>query len=119
MLLSEFLDKLRTKPQDISFDDTMATIDSLYEFCPSTFKNGDLTNPAGCNSGSCKLFAFALRHQLTEEQTLACFGDFYREDVLKHPDADDHQNIRNFMQTGWNGINFIGQPLLPKTSKIF
>ena len=119
MLLSEFLNKLRTTPKEINFDETMSAIDSLYEFCPSTFRNGALTNPAGSNSGSCKLFAFALRHNLTSEQTLACFGDYYREDVLKKPDADDHQNIRNFVENGWNGISFVGQPLLPKSTRVF
>jgi len=119
MLLSEFLKKLRTTPQEISFDETMSAIDSLYEFCPSTFRNGTLTNPAGSNSGSCKLFAFALRHNLTIEQTLACFGDYYRDEVLKQPEEDNHKNIRNFIQSGWNGISFIGQPLMPKTARIF
>ncbi|GAK84871.1 type III effector HopPmaJ [Vibrio ponticus] len=39
------------------------------------------------------------------------FGDFYRKDVLGNPDGDDHQNIRNFIAHGWNGIKFEGQAL--------
>ena len=114
MILSAFLDKLENSPQEIEFEETIATIERLYEFCPTTFKNGDVTNPAGVNSGSCKLFAFALRHGLSHEQTLACFGRYYREDVLNNPGGDDHANIRSFMQHSWNGISFIGQPLIPK-----
>ena len=48
------------------------------------------------------------------EPTLACFGAFYTEDVLKNPDGTDHQNIRNFMKTGWDGIAFYGEPLTLK-----
>jgi hypothetical protein len=34
--------------------------------------------------------------------------------VLKHPEATDHQNIRNFMKTGWEGIRFEGEALKAK-----
>ena len=33
------------------------------------------------------------------------WGQYYR-DVLKNPDGDDHQNIRNFMKYGWEGVPF-------------
>src|SRR3546814_975311 len=48
---------------------------------------------------------------LSEAETLACFGCFYREDVLKNPDGTDHQNIRNFMRSGWGGVAFGERPL--------
>jgi hypothetical protein len=35
--------------------------------------------------------------------------------VLKHPEGTDHQNIRNFIKTGWNGIEFSGSALVRKT----
>ena len=57
----------------------------------------------GENSGSCKIFAFAQLHHLDEASTLACFGAYYRDDVLKHPQGSDHQNIRQFINTGWQG----------------
>ncbi len=53
-------------------------------------------------------------HDLNEQQTLACFGDYYRIDVLQHPEAQDHQNIRNFIQFGWSGIQFDNQALTEK-----
>ncbi|MDH5180783.1 MAG: HopJ type III effector protein [Gammaproteobacteria bacterium] len=114
MNLNNFLTALRVQPDSITFDDTMAVIDANYHFTPAAFSNGDQFNDAGQNNGSCKLFAFARLHHLTEQQTLACFGDYYRKDVLENPDGDDHANIRNFMQTGWSGIRFDSQPLNPK-----
>ena len=113
MQLNTFLKTLASHPEQIDFSDTMAVIDSLYAFTPRAFRNGPLRNDAGQNNGSCKLFAFARHQGLDEPQTLACFGKYYREDVLQHPAADDHQNIRNFMQTGWAGIEFTEPPLTP------
>lgn len=106
MQLNTFLVNLQTSPETIEFQDTMAAIDAAYAYTPTTFTNGSLVNQAGENEGSCKLFAFAMLNNLNEEQTLACFGAYYREDVLQNPDSDNHQNIRNFMQTGWAGIAF-------------
>ena len=63
---------------------------------------------------ACGHAAFALLNQLSEQQTLACFGAYYRDDVLKHPEATDHQNIRNFMKTGWAGVKFESMPLTEK-----
>jgi hypothetical protein len=92
----------------------MATIEAAYEFTATSFRNGELYNAAGQNSGSCKLFAFAQLQQLSEAQTLACFGNYYRQDVLANPDGVDHQNIRNFIRSGWAGIKFDAQPLTSK-----
>ena len=111
MDINTFLHQLKTTPDSITFNDTISVIDTHYEFTPSTFKNGNITNEQGKNSGSCKLFAFAQLQGLTQQQTLACFGDYYRNDVLKNPNGSDHQNIRNFMQTGWGGIAFETKPL--------
>lgn len=106
MNINTFLDQLNSSAEKISFTDTMSVIDENYEFTPSEFINGSLTNAANENNGSCKIFAFASANNLSEELTLHCFGDYYRKDVLEHPDADDHQNIRNFMIHGWSGITF-------------
>lgn len=114
MTLESFLKKLADAPESVTFDDTMAVVGTAYEFTPTAFTNGNIHNAAGQNSGSCKLFAFGLLHGLTEAQTLACFGAYYREDVLQHPEGNDHQNIRNFMQSGWSGVRFERMPLQPK-----
>jgi hypothetical protein len=114
MQLDAFLKKLNDTPDSITFDDTMAVISDAYEFTPTSFTNGDVKNEAGQNSGSCKLFAFASLTKLSEQQTLACFGAYYRDDVLKNPDGTDHQNIRNFMKHGWAGVKFDGAALRAK-----
>ena len=51
---------------------------------------------------------------LDQEQTLTCFGDYYRKDVLEHPEGSDHANIRNFIKSGWSGIKFETQALKAK-----
>ena len=98
----------------LQFNETMEIIEALYDFTPTGFTNGDMRNEVGENNGSCKLFAFAKIHDFTEAQTLALFGEHYRN-VLATPDGDDHQNIRNFMKTGWAGITFDGIALVEKT----
>ncbi|CAH0337146.1 HopJ type III effector protein [Flavobacterium sp. CHNK8] len=114
MTITTFLEKLNTTPESIAFADTIAVIEQHYDFEPTAFENGTQHNAAGENSGSCKIFAFAEMQGLTPEATLACFGAYYFEDVLGNPDGTDHQNIRNFMKTGWDGIAFYGSALTLK-----
>ena len=104
--MKQFLKVLETSPESVSFNDTIAVIDANYDFIPGAFLNGDLQNEAGQNNGSCKIFSFAKLQGLTPEQTLNCFGIYYREDVLGSPGGVDHQNIRNFMVSGWSGLAF-------------
>lgn len=111
MKLEQFLSQLSTNPRSITFQDTMAVIAARYDYTPTSFTNDFAENIAGTNEGSCKLFAFAKLNNLNEEQTLHCFGDYYRIDVLNNPDGSDHANIRNFMKTGWQGIEFKGTAL--------
>lgn len=114
MKIQTFLFQVRNTPDDLTFIQAIDIIDSEYHFTPTSFINGNQHNEAGQNNGSCKIFAFGLLHNLTEQQTLACFGDYYRKDVVSNPDADDHQNIRQFMLHGWSGIKFSGQTLVEK-----
>ena len=114
MNLRALLDRLDQSPDTVEFSNTIAVIDALYEFTPTTFKNGGLLNEAGKNSGSCKIFSFALLHGLSQQQTLYCFGAYYREDVLRNPAGTDHWNIRNFMKTGWAGVAFDSVALKPQ-----
>lgn len=114
MNINDFLKKLELDPSRIDFEEAMAIIDAHYSFEPTAFKNGATNNKSGENNGSCKIFAFGLLHRLSEQQTLACFGDYYRRDVLANPDNDDHQNIRSFIKNGWHGISFEGAALIEK-----
>ena len=114
MSTEQFLEQLRKDPSAIDFEDTMAAIDASYEFSATAFTNGDVENEVNQNNGSCKVFAFAQLQSLSADETLACFGRYYRDDVLSYPEGDDHGNIRNFMQYGWIGVTFSGTALTPK-----
>ena len=118
MPINKLIDKINTQPDNIDFAEVITTIEANYVYTPTRFtngNNGDATiNEAGSNEGSCKIFAFAKLNQLDEKQTLACFGKYYREDVLGNPHGDDHANIRNFMHHGWDGIAFEGEALQAK-----
>jgi len=115
--MTQFIDRIISSPNTISFSDVMSLIADHYAFTPTRFTNGlgadKVINKEGSNEGSCRIFAFALIHQLTQEQTLHCFGDYYRKDVLGHPEANDHANIRTFMKEGWEGISFDQPALVP------
>lgn len=114
MELSDFLQRLDDAPETLAFSDTITLIESLYDYTQTGFSNGRLVSEAGQNAGSCKIFSFAQLHGLSEQQTLHCFGAYYRDDVFRHPRGTDHQNIRNFMATGWAGITFQGSALQAK-----
>lgn len=115
MTLDSLLQLIREAPQGVEFDQVLAVIGDCYRYTPTAFRNGvagdAVFNAAGTNEGSCRIFAFARLHGLNEAQTLACFGRFYREDVLANPAGTDHANIRTFMRHGWEGIHFDGEAL--------
>ncbi len=114
MKLELFKKKLKEMPTSVEFSETMAVIEENYTFEPTAFTNGELRNESGQNSGSCKLFAFAKEQSFTKEETLACFGGYYFDDVLNNCAGTDHQNIRNFMKTGFGGLVFEKNPLMEK-----
>jgi DNA-binding IscR family transcriptional regulator len=111
MTITELLAKLKSSPESIEFNEVMDCIDANYSFTETAFTNGKQQNAAGENNGSCKLLYFAQLHDLTKNETLALFGKYYREDVLENHDGDDHQNIRQFMQSGFEALQFDGTPL--------
>lgn len=111
--VNELLSKVMAE-EIFKFEETIAVIDLNYHFTPTAFKNGNQVNDAGQNNGSCKVFSFAKRHHLTKEETLFLFGEHYQS-VLTTPEATDHQNIRNFMMYGWEGITFEGEALQSKS----
>lgn len=114
MTVTQLLELISQDPQNVSFDDVINTINETYQYSPTTFSNGDVVNESGTNEGSCKIFAFAQLNDLSQEQTLACFGKYYRDDVLANPEGSDHGNIRNFIVTGWEGVKFSGVALTKK-----
>jgi hypothetical protein len=104
-------------PEQIEFQMVMDAIEELYDVSEVEFSVGEVKSSPGQNMGSSKIFSFAKISKLDEATTLHLFGDYYRKDVLEHPDGDDHANIRNFMKCGWDGVSFPnGLSLAPKSS---
>ena len=114
MNLNDFKNKLKNTPEALKFSETISVIEENYNFIPAAFKNGDLENSSTQNLGSCKVFSFALKQQLTKEEALACFAQYYFIDVLENPNGTDHQNIRNFMNTSFEGLVFENETLTEK-----
>lgn len=108
------IEKIKTAPESIPFSEVISYIDENFSFTPTRFTNGKTINEANQNNGSCKIFSFAKLQNLARKQTLNLFGDYYRKDVLGNPEGTDHQNIRNFMVSGWEGIAFDGDALQAK-----
>jgi hypothetical protein len=106
--------ELSKNTDSVSFEQVMQVIIDNYAYTACAFTNGEIVNDAGANEGSCKIFYFAQLNHLTEQQTLSCFGRYYREDVLNNPNGSDHGNIRNFIKTGWSGIAFSDIALVKK-----
>jgi len=116
--LEDFVLQIKTAPEKTVFKDVINVIDQYYDYTPTAFSNGaadeKVMNAAGENEGSCKLFSFVKIHQLNETQTLHCFGHYYRDDVLQHPENSDHTNIRAFIKHGWAHVIFTGNALSTK-----
>lgn len=104
--------------EPVEFSDTMDAIQACYVYTPSAFSVGQgadtVASAAGINEGSCRILALARIHGLSRDETLALFGRYYREDVLQHPEGNDHANIRRFMRYGPDSVSFERMPLEPK-----
>jgi HopJ type III effector protein len=112
--LELLLKQIHEKPETVEFNEVIDVINNSYQYTPVRFSNGPVDeqltecviNVEGENIVSCKIFSFALIHHLDESETLHCFGEYYRNDVLKHPENIDHANIRTFIKYGWQYIRF-------------
>ena len=117
MTTDQLISLIRSEPEQLQFEQVMDTISEHYDYTPARFSNGlgddQVINEAGTNEGSCKVFAFAKLQGLDSNDTLACFGQYYR-DVLNTPDGSDQANIRSVMRHGWDGIHFDSQALQEK-----
>ena len=109
MKLEQLLEQLDSKPENTEFQDVIDVIDENYRYTPTRFTNGlgesAIINEAGENEGSCKIFSFARINDLTAEQTLNCFGRFYRDDVLKNQKDQDQQRAQASQSTTNNIYN--------------
>lgn len=98
---------------EVKFADVLAFIDAAYQHHATAFKNGLQHNAATENQGSAKVLSFAKIQGLDPAQTLSLFAEHYQS-VLATPTATDHQNIRQFMLNGWEGVEFEGEALTAK-----
>ena len=101
------------KNGEAKFADVISFIEAGYTHTPTAFSNGQQYNASNENQGSAKVFSFAKLNGLSQEQTLQLFAEHYAS-VLATPEASDHQNIRQFMTHGWDGIKFEGNALTAK-----
>ena len=111
MMAQDLLTQLQTG--EAKFADVIAYIEAHYNHTPTAFKNGQQANAATENQGSAKVFSFAQLNDLDQAQTLSLFAEHYAA-VLATPEATDHQNIRQFMLNGWDGIQFEDEALAAK-----
>lgn len=98
---------------DANFNDVINYIESKYNHIPAAFKNGNQENSAEQNQGSAKVLAFGELEQLSVEDTLKLFAEHYQS-VLDTPEGTDHQNIRQFIINGWDGVKFESSALISK-----
>ncbi len=101
------------KEQNIEFKQVLEFIDARYQHQATAFKNGDAYNENTQNQGSARVFAFAQLNHLSETDTLHLFAEHYQA-VLATPEGTDHQNIRQFMLHGWQGVVFEGNALVKR-----
>lgn len=113
MTLNEFVTNIQQAKLSLDFKGYLQQIEQYFDYTPTAFRNGDVENLAGKNEGSCKLLYFGMMMQLDEVQLLSCFAEHYQH-VLATPSGQDHQNIRQFMRSGWQGVSFTGQALQVK-----
>lgn len=99
--------------QKLPFKEIIAYIDDNFNYTASSFKNGTLRNAENENQGSAKIFSFAKLNNLSVEDTLKLFAEHYQA-VLDDKEGSSHQNIRSFMEFGWEGVEFEKEVLQPK-----
>lgn len=90
---------------EYQFSDVLAFIDRKKEHQPTAFKNGDIHNDPNQNQGSARVFLFAKENAFSKENTLSLFAEHYKA-VLADREGANHQNIRQFMKYGWDGVEF-------------
>ncbi len=110
-MIQRLLQQLGSK--ELQFKDILTHIEEHYVYTASAFRNGDQYNAANENQGSAKVLSFAKLHHLSEGDTLKLFAEHY-EAVRHTPEGTDHQNIRQFIKNGWEGLQFDQQVLREK-----
>mmetsp|Transcript_20097 Transcript_20097/g.40238 ORF Transcript_20097/g.40238 Transcript_20097/m.40238 type:complete len:208 (+) Transcript_20097:51-674(+) len=100
-----FLQNVEMNPEGFTFNEFIEMVEGCYETGLIEWSNGSQKNPPGTNEGSAHVLSLAALADLPKEKALLLWAEHYR-DVLATPDGDDHQNIRQFMEKGWDGVDF-------------
>jgi len=103
--LELFLANMEMDANGFTFEEFIEEIDAVYEQGGVVWSNGASNWTEEENVGSCKLLSFAAIAELSKDDTLKLWAQYYR-DVLATPDSTDHINIRTFMAQGWDGVKF-------------
>lgn len=103
----------KSKTSELQFQEVLDHIAEQYHYSPTSFQNGNLKNLASENQGSAKVLYFAKLNDLPQQDTLGLFAEHY-QNVLENPIGEGHQNIRQFMANGWNGVTFDADVLTAK-----
>lgn len=117
MTIQTELHTLLTKLKDgtANFNDVLNFIDNHYITQAVSFKNGKLINGSHENQASARVLSLAKIFALSEEETLSLYAEHYQS-VLADPKGKGHENIRNFMEYGWDGITLNKLAIIPKYS---
>ena len=94
------------------FSDVLAHIEARYQHTQQLFKMVH-SKTLLLKIKAVQKFFFCQVTRLDQAQTLSLFAEHYAS-VLATPEGTDHQNIRQFMQNGWDGVKFEGQALTEK-----
>lgn len=103
--MEDFLSQV--KGQNVPFIEIIQYIENNFQVNPTAFRNGEAYNSEAQNQGSAKVLYFAKLLNLSKEDTLLLFAEHYQS-VLADPEGENHQNIRQFMENGWEGVHFEG-----------
>ncbi|RKE42658.1 HopJ type III effector protein [Sphingobacterium detergens] len=103
----------KSKGSQLQFQEVLDHIAEQYTYSPTPFQNGNLKNSATENQGSAKVLHFAKLNELSVADTLLLFAEHY-QNVLDNPVGEGHQNIRQFMANGWDGVVFEADVLTDK-----
>lgn len=100
--VKDFINIVKSGEQ-IMLADTVKMIDNEFDYFEVPFNCGDAQNAINENATSGKIFSLALIAGLDKDTTLNLFGEVYRD---LSPSGSDHQNIREFIKSGIDGLKF-------------
>jgi aspartokinase len=87
------------------FSDVLKEINNDYFYSPNGFVVGENKNDSSQNQGAARVLSYAKLKNLSLQQTLELFCEHYIE-VLDTKNSNSHQNIRELIKCGLEGVKF-------------